>query len=48
MLQIEQIATSELSKYSGNARIHTEEQVRKIADGKMAIINDVMREINRH
>lgn len=32
MLQIEQIPISELIEYEGNAKIHTEEQVRKIAD----------------
>lgn len=32
MLQIEQIATNDISEYSNNVKIHTEDQVRKIAD----------------
>ena len=32
MLQIEQVPISELVEYSGNAKVHTEDQVRKIAD----------------
>ena len=32
MLQIEQVPVSEIREYEGNAKIHTEEQVKKIAD----------------
>lgn len=32
MLQVEQIPVSDIREYEGNAKIHTEEQVRKIAD----------------